>query len=987
MKVKTLAELLAIPDSTLTDGDTVHVAYRSTRTDGGGGTFLVVPTANNPFNIDNLGCIVSSASAAYVFIRQQFLDDGRLNPRWFGAPGDGSDQTTALNNWLNTYDALDTQGTSFETGGFQPWLQVPAGKYYWGTKRAWYPKNNNPIMRGVGYKSHLVNLTIGLCNIYSTASLRFAQITDLTLDGNNSNDIGIALGHPYKWANGLQINTSTTRSCTTTANSPNVTLTSGNTTGLTAGMSVTSDKIPAGSVIQSITNSTQFVLTSGAGITAGTGITATFIYTLSCTTTADSPNVTITVGDKTTLKVGMAVTSANIPFGSTILSITDSTHFVLAPPDNLASGIGVTTGTSVSTIFGGNNWGGPQECRISRIRIINHTLAGIINTRDNMSRLEEVHAEDNAYNLLMISGVDTEFNGCHFRDADLDNIRIQPWQGNETTGALLDLAGGYSMTDCSARGANRYNFFATGGTRNTYVEKLTDAALAGYSDIDWFTSHPQMPSSTRIYIGDLWECYFWNCSWANISTKSSKWKPRTLTVSHIEQSGSNISVTCTTPHYFTKNLLFENGMIQFEGTGTGAYDDVALTPSGGRKITDVKDQYTFDINIGYSSEFTGSATLKVPNYEFKIIGQEKAWTPKSIKDLWFSGKNTNFCYFERCQDIYVKGCRFKNQVVLGENVLGFHSDHKLGITPDVTDENLYVPYVGPGALGGHIREGLTEFSVVSGTTKTPNNYGWGVERAYTSSALNMDGSASVYNAIQARSTYAFIGAWTRPTDAGPFGTPLTDTVTGIVARGSGNVEYNVAGSVKLTMRASDGIFTFGNTATNPGASSALTVNALALNGSLAPINAAGYRVPAAILNRMDSTGTLVSCRYDGVEVGSIIVSSTTTAYKGKNTNFAQCSCTYTGTSLNSLASDANAWGVSAIAQDGSIAGKVTITLSPGLINTNPVVNVTPILTSADDPSANLLIVSSRSATTIVVEGRNASNATKHVPFMFTVAGQ
>jgi len=144
--------------------------------------------------------------------------------------------------------------------------------------------------------------------------------------------------------------TTGTGTATTTSLGTTVTVTS--TYPLSVGMTVTvasgTGTLPASTKIASITDATHFVLDKAptldlaAATLTFSGLTAGGVVGTGGTT---SLGTTVTVSSTDVLRVGMGVTitsgTGTIPTGTTIASITDSTHFVLsaAPTVNLATAV------------------------------------------------------------------------------------------------------------------------------------------------------------------------------------------------------------------------------------------------------------------------------------------------------------------------------------------------------------------------------------------------------------------------------------------------------------------------------------------------------------------------------------------------------------------------------------------------------------------------------------------------------------------------
>jgi hypothetical protein len=168
-------------------------------------------------------------------------------------------------------------------------------------------------------------------------------------------------------------------SSTFTTTSGSQAVTAGSTTGLVAGMYVSGSGIPTGARIQSITSGSAFRLNveaTGSGSNtmtftnntfftttpgqlrlsqpvSGTGIASEAIVTaisptvnVSCTTTSGSDTVT---GSTANLIAGMYVSGTGIPSGAKILTITNSSTFVISA-DATASGTNTLKFTGMVTI-------------------------------------------------------------------------------------------------------------------------------------------------------------------------------------------------------------------------------------------------------------------------------------------------------------------------------------------------------------------------------------------------------------------------------------------------------------------------------------------------------------------------------------------------------------------------------------------------------------------------------------------------------------
>jgi len=128
----------------------------------------------------------------------------------------------------------------------------------------------------------------------------------------------------------------------------NTTITTASTAGLTVGMAVSGTNIPANAAISSITNATQYVITGTAPTTAGSSLTHTATSQLvGMATTVGLTSVTCS---HTGLLVpGMVVTNANFAPGTTVVSITNTTTFVVDKPalGTATAQVGALSGASV----------------------------------------------------------------------------------------------------------------------------------------------------------------------------------------------------------------------------------------------------------------------------------------------------------------------------------------------------------------------------------------------------------------------------------------------------------------------------------------------------------------------------------------------------------------------------------------------------------------------------------------------------------------
>ena len=111
--------------------------------------------------------------------------------------------------------------------------------------------------------------------------------------------------------------------------SGSTTVTIASTSGLVVGMPVSGTNIPTGATIASITNATSYVLSVAA--TGTTTTTLTYTSLQAATYSTGTSTITMTAPNTTSgLVAGMTVSDANGNFLGTILSITDTTHYVLS---------------------------------------------------------------------------------------------------------------------------------------------------------------------------------------------------------------------------------------------------------------------------------------------------------------------------------------------------------------------------------------------------------------------------------------------------------------------------------------------------------------------------------------------------------------------------------------------------------------------------------------------------------------------------------
>jgi hypothetical protein len=655
-RVASLAALKALPDSKLTAGDVVRMAWHTTIMDRGGGDYLVVAVGSNTYPVDNDGVVIASADAGFVFIRQEFLADGRVSPLWFGAKGDGTAQDVALGKWIAAYEALNTMPMSVDAMVTKAaWAYVPQGRFVFGTNYKWNPKGGMFNLSGVGAQSTVVGLTLCLYNDQSSeaGAAQFARIADIHLDGNNAHANGIVTGNPDDWA-------------------------------------------------------------------------ASF----------------------------------------------DGTY------------------------------GGTRQFLIENVQAHNFTNAGMMFIRDNHGRVRKSNFNRNKYGMLILTAIDTEFEGvsCHFNTRD--GVCVQPWAGDDDVGPFSGAGpGGMNLRGVNSRYSGRHNFYVTGGNASTVISN-TDTE-SGVADLDFF-------GKSTIRIGNIWECYFDSLSAANFSTGSPALSMLSKTITSIVQDttdSNDIKITLSSPHYFQRGLIFEgSNLIDMDGTGIAGYD--SPTPRAGPAFV-IKQVYSgnqFSVNIQYVSAFSGTATWKQPRAQLMIKGQEKGYAPRNINDIWLAGKNHNHVHLERCNRIYFPHTRLKNQITLGPSVTGIEFDHYAGVAPGVDTDDCTVHIFGASFDNGWVRKGLREFDIAwrnwgTGVTKTGSNFGYSIERPVTGGGARTDqaayGAARYFHAVH----------W-RP-DSVVFGRHdiQNDVYRGIKSKANGDIEFANEAGVKATWAASTGQFT------------------------------------------------------------------------------------------------------------------------------------------------------------------------------------
>ncbi len=138
----------------------------------------------------------------------------------------------------------------------------------------------------------------------------------------------------------------TTTTITTTAASTSVaTVTVANTSGITTGMTVTGAGFGVGVTVQSVQNSTTFLVSPAIFAPTGTSITLTGATTLILNTTANTTSSATLVVDATAgVSAGQSVSGTGITGSVTVQSVTNSTSLVVTPGYNVS----VPLGTALS---------------------------------------------------------------------------------------------------------------------------------------------------------------------------------------------------------------------------------------------------------------------------------------------------------------------------------------------------------------------------------------------------------------------------------------------------------------------------------------------------------------------------------------------------------------------------------------------------------------------------------------------------------------
>jgi len=132
----------------------------------------------------------------------------------------------------------------------------------------------------------------------------------------------------------------------TTTTTP-ATVNCASTTGLAAGMAVSSPFIPAGARVATIVNGTQFTLVSGTGVAAGTVQLATAATSVPITgaETTSGQTTVICANHGNTVLEGMLILGPNTPSGSVVTSVPSQTSFVI----NQAA-TGTATGQTMAAV-------------------------------------------------------------------------------------------------------------------------------------------------------------------------------------------------------------------------------------------------------------------------------------------------------------------------------------------------------------------------------------------------------------------------------------------------------------------------------------------------------------------------------------------------------------------------------------------------------------------------------------------------------------
>lgn len=138
----------------------------------------------------------------------------------------------------------------------------------------------------------------------------------------------------------------TSTTITTTAVSTSIaTVTVANTSGITSGMTVTGAGFGAGVTVQSVQNSTTFLVSPAIFAPTGTSITLTGATTLIINTTANTTSSATLVVDSTAgVTNGQVVTGTGITGLVTVQSVTNATSLVVTP----GYSVSVTLGTALS---------------------------------------------------------------------------------------------------------------------------------------------------------------------------------------------------------------------------------------------------------------------------------------------------------------------------------------------------------------------------------------------------------------------------------------------------------------------------------------------------------------------------------------------------------------------------------------------------------------------------------------------------------------
>lgn len=173
---------IAFPSTTIgpPNGEYIVAGYFAPG-DGGGGTFVWVPTTS-PL-ADDGGIVIRTPSGSYGYTHGYFkrLYSGPINVRWFGAKGDGStDDTTAV------HAARDS---SFAREGGT--LYFPKGVYLGAFVVSHVEGEVNLIGDGDGSVLLASGNTTVLRLGYHNPFWRYSKVSNLTIDGQSKNADGV----------------------------------------------------------------------------------------------------------------------------------------------------------------------------------------------------------------------------------------------------------------------------------------------------------------------------------------------------------------------------------------------------------------------------------------------------------------------------------------------------------------------------------------------------------------------------------------------------------------------------------------------------------------------------------------------------------------------------------------------------------------------------------------------------------------------------